>query len=42
MADLILEWMFVGAIMVVIVCVAALAIYATVTAIRIAQEELKK
>ena len=42
MAVLILEWMFAGAIMVVIACVAALAIYATATAIRMAQEELKK
>lgn len=42
MANLILEWMLAGAIMVAIVCVTALAIYATVALIREAREALKK
>ena len=42
MADLILEWVFVGAILVAIVCVTALVIYTTVALIRMAREELKK
>ena len=40
--DLIIEWMFTGAIIVAIVCITALAIYATVALIRMTMEELKK
>ena len=42
MGDLIIEWMFAGAIIVAIVCMTALAIYATVALIRMTMEELKK
>lgn len=40
--DLIIEWMFNGAIIVAIVCLIALTIYATVALIRMTKEELKK
>ena len=40
--DLIIEWMLNVAIIVAIVCVTALAIYATVALIRMIKEELKK
>ena len=40
--DLIIEWMFNVAIIVAIVCMTALAIYATVALIRMIKEELKK
>ena len=40
--DLIIEWMFNGAIIVAIVCMTALAIYATVALIKMIKEELKK
>ena len=39
---LIIEWMFNGAIIVAIVCMTALAIYATVALIKMTKEELKK
>ena len=42
MFDPIIEWMFNGAIVVVIVCMTVLAVYATVALIRITKEELKK
>ena len=42
MFDLIIEWMFNGAIIVAIVCLIALTIYATVALIRMTKEELKK
>lgn len=42
MSDLIIEWMFNGAIIVAIVCMTALAIYATVALIQMIKEELKK
>ena len=40
--DLIIEWMFNGAIIVAIVCMTALAIYATIALIQMITEELKK
>ena len=40
--DLIIEWMFNVAIIVVIVCMTALAVYATIALIRMIREELKK
>lgn len=40
--DLIIEWMFNVAIVVAIVCMTALAIYATVALIKMIKEELKK
>ena len=40
--DLIIEWMFNVAIIVAIVCMTALAIYATVALIRMTMEEFKK
>ena len=40
--DLIIEWMFNGAIIVAIVCMTALAIYATIALIQMIKEELKK
>ena len=40
--DLIIEWMFNGAIIIAIVCLMALTIYATVALIRMTKEELKK
>ena len=40
--DLIIEWMFNGAIVVAIMCLTALAIYATVAFIRMITEEFKK
>lgn len=40
--DLIIEWMFNVAIIVAIVCMTALAIYATVAFIRMITEEFKK
>ena len=40
--DLIIEWMFNGAIVVAIVCLIALTIYATIALIRMTKEELKK
>ena len=40
--DLIIEWMFNVAIIVAIVCMTALAVYATITLIRMTKEELKK
>lgn len=42
MSDLMIKWIFTWAIIVVIVCMTALAIYATVTLIRMTMEELKK
>ena len=42
MFDLIIEWMFNVAIIVAIVCMTALAIYATIALIRMTKEELKK
>ena len=42
MFDLIIEWMFTGAIIVAIVCMTALTIYATIALIRMIKEELKK
>ena len=42
MFDLIIEWMFNVAIIVAIVCMTALAIYATVAFIRMITEEFKK
>ena len=42
MFDLIIEWMFNGLIIVAIVCLMALAIYATVALIKMTKEELKK
>lgn len=42
MFDLIIEWMFNGAIVVAIVCLIALTICATVALIRMTKEELKK
>ena len=42
MFDLIIEWMFNGAIVVAIVCLMALTIYATIALIRMTKEELKK
>ena len=42
MFDLIIEWMFNGAIVVAIVCMTALAIYATIALIKMTKEELKK
>lgn len=40
--DLIIEWMFNGAIIVAIVCLMALTIYATIALIKMIKEELKK
>ena len=40
--DLIIEWMFNVAIIVAIVCMTALAIYATIALIRMIKEEFKK
>ena len=40
--DLIIEWMFKGAIIVAIVCLIALTIYATIALIKMTKEELKK
>ena len=40
--DLIIGWMFNGAAVVAIVCLMALTIYATVTLIKMIEEELKK
>lgn len=40
--DLIIEWMFNGAIIVAIVCLIALTIYATIALIKMTKEELKK
>lgn len=40
--DLIIEWMFNVAIIVAIVCMTALAIYATIALIRMITEEFKK
>lgn len=40
--DLIIEWMFKGAIIIAIVCLIALTIYATIALIRMIKEELKK
>ena len=40
--DLIIEWMFNGAIIIAIVCLMALTIYATVALIKMIKEELKK
>ena len=40
--DLIIEWMFNGAIILAIVCLMALAVYATVALIKMTKEELKK
>ena len=40
--DLIIEWMFNGAIVAATVCLMALAIYATVALIKMTKEELKK
>ena len=42
MFDLIIKWMFNGAIVVAIVCMTALAIYATIALIKMIKEELKK
>lgn len=42
MFDLIIEWMLNGAIVVAFVCMAVLAICATVVLIRITKEVLKK
>lgn len=42
MFDLIIEWMFKGAIIIAIVCLMALTIYATVALIKMTKEELKK
>ena len=42
MFDLIIEWMFNGAIVVAIVCLIALTIYATIALIKMTKEELKK
>ena len=42
MFDLIIEWMFNVAIIVAIVCMTALAVYATIALIRMTKEELKK
>ena len=42
MFDLIIELMFKGAIIVAIVCMTALAIYATIALIKMTKEELKK
>ena len=42
MFDLIIKWMFNGAIVVAMVCLMALAIYATIALIRMTKEELKK
>lgn len=42
MFDLIIEWMFNGAIVVAFVCMTALAFYAAVALIRITKEVLKK
>ena len=42
MFDLIIEWMFNGAIIVAIVCLIALTIYATIALIKMIKEELKK
>ena len=40
--DLIIEWMFNVAIIVAIVCMTALAVYATIALIKMTKEELKK
>ena len=40
--DLIIEWMFNGAIVVAIMCLIALTIYATIALIKMTKEELKK
>ena len=40
--DLIIEWMFNGAIILAIVCLIALTIYATIALIKMIKEELKK
>ena len=42
MFDLIIEWMFNGAIILAIACLMALTIYATVALIKMTKEELKK
>ena len=42
MFDLIIEWMFNGAIILAIVCLIALTIYATIALIKMIKEELKK
>ena len=42
MFDLIIEWMFNGAIVVAIMCLIALTIYATIALIKMTKEELKK
>ena len=42
MFDLIIEWMFNGAIILAIACLMALTIYATIALIRMTKEELKK
>ena len=42
MFDLIIEWMFNGLIIIAIVCLMALAVYATIALIRMTKEELKK
>lgn len=42
MFDLIIEWMLNGAIVVAIVCLMALAVYATIALIRMTKEVLKK
>ena len=42
MFDLIIEWMFNGAIIVAIACLIALTIYVTIALIRMTKEELKK
>ena len=40
--DLIIEWILIGTIMIAMVCLMALAVYATVALIRMTKEELKK
>lgn len=42
MFDLIFEWILIGTIMIAMVCLMALAVYATIALIRMAKEELKK
>ena len=42
MFDLIIEWMFNGAIIIAIVCLIAPTIYATIALIKMIKEELKK
>ena len=42
MFNLIIEWMFNGAIILAIACLMALTIYATVALIKMTKEELKK